>query len=150
MYQGSFIYLCNSLSHIIFDDPSHTYTNRASGEVYKSATQIIGLYKQPFDGAYWSLYKALERFLLQNDLESVWKSLLVTIRMSEKNERYLLDIIRKAIPDYLVYILFLREQILAEWEGKKNKACAKGTAYHKFREDQAYVVGSQQLTSTLR
>jgi hypothetical protein len=46
--------------NLVFDEPSHTYTNGDTGEKFTSVTTVIGKYEEKFNGDYWGMYTALK------------------------------------------------------------------------------------------
>lgn len=134
--------------YVRFDEASHTYWG-PGGDVYVSATQLISKFKAPFNGEYWSLYKAIEEFLVTNKRKSIWWEFQKQyVDRDRRDEGVLLSNLSRVLPEELPYVLSLQQVIKDRWNDKKDKACAKGTAYHKFREEQAYKRGSQQFGDT--
>ena len=134
---------------VTFNEADHTYSHSITRESYISATTVIGRYKQPFDGPYWSLYKGIEEFLSSNGQKSTWWDFKrAHVDRKPKEADRLLESLKTNLPHYLLYILSVQQLILARWEEKKEIACQKGTAYHLFREMQAYQMGEQTLSGT--
>lgn len=54
------INLLNRYRHVFYVDDVHTYTNMKTNTKYQSVTTRIEEYKEEFNAAYWSKYKALK------------------------------------------------------------------------------------------
>ncbi|PRY38414.1 hypothetical protein CLV58_109141 [Spirosoma oryzae] len=129
------------IDYVSFRESDHSYTSR-SGHSYISVTSLLSVFKQPFDGAYWSLYKAIEQYLTDNVSEVFWLTFKRQVIQSlPKREDRLTWAISEHLKEHELYIQAVRRLILAQWEEKKDKACEKGTAYHLKREHQAYQNG---------
>ena len=93
----------------VFNDPDFTFneehhTYRYKGNKYKSVTTIIKDFCQEFDADYWSRKKAIDR--IEEDGGD----------MSNKN------------------IDLVTEQILKEWDDKRDRSCDLGTMVHLYLE----------------
>ena len=53
----------NENEDTIFNDEHHLYINKKEGYKYISVTTLVGLYEQPYDSDFWSMYKAFERIV---------------------------------------------------------------------------------------
>mgnify|MGYP000994276901 CR=1 FL=1 len=136
------------MQHVTFEEVAHKYYN-LQGEEYISATSLVSLFKQPFYQEYWSLYKALQRFVEKNQSISAWHKFKKEHKvLAIKEEVYLWKIIDNHLPTYRWHIQFIQNQILEEWNIEKNIACSKGTIFHLDREKEAYEKGEQRYGDT--
>lgn len=113
-----------------YNDSEHVYFSKSTGDKYISVTQLIHRYCQPFDGNFWSAYKACESLLSPEDFYPLKQLLLKTkIWKNEYLETYGID-----------NTTFLKTQaeILQSYEDKKNVACERGTAIHAVQENLFY------------
>jgi len=132
--------------YVKFNEELHQYKNSETNEVYRSATQLIDLYKPKYDKEYWSLYKAIEEFFVVNKLQSDWWTFLtIGIRSVPKKEQLVKINLELHYPEYVEYILELQQIILKRWEKKGDDSRTRGTAYHLYREELAYSTGTQPL-----
>ena len=113
---------------ILFDEPTHTYTNTKTKVNYISVTTLIGNYKNPFDSQYWSVYKAVKDVLSDNDKfeefkrsAGSWKNVVNTWNAFP-------------IPEFQDAVQSRQEHYLLKWELQSDEACMKGTLEHKKRE----------------
>ena len=117
----------NENEDCIFNDKDHLYINKKEGYKYTSVTTLIGMYEQPYDSDFWSMYKVFEQLV---DPE-LWKkyrgAFLEHKRYSDKSFEVLK--IDKNIA------LETQKQILQEWEINKNASCDRGTKLHAEREE---------------
>lgn len=118
---------------ILFDEALHKYTDEC-GNVYTSATQLIGKYEKEFNHRYWCMYTALKRsgyFLVPDN-----------------NEQYITINRRKFHIDDLyngkVYISTSIENITTEWKEKNRISCERGTGIHNFIEDRINILTGNQ------
>lgn len=103
-----------------------------------SVTTLIGLYKQKFDGAFWSAYKACEEIT-----KSLGESTGTDGGFSLIKGK-LLDT-KRWDPKYLTELNIdeeefntVRSNILLKYETEKNEACERGTAIHAEFENSFY------------
>lgn len=115
---------------VIYSDKDHIYLGKKDNQKYTSVTQLIHNYTQPFNGAFWSAYKACEALLSPEDFYSLKQVLLKTkVWKNEYLEAYGMD--RELFKEK-------RSEILQSYEDKKNIACERGTAIHAKLEDLFY------------
>jgi len=130
--------------HISFNEEEHSYTNVVTKQRYTSVTTLIGRYESGFDGDYWSIYKGYQDYLgFEDDNNQAFKDMMKRngIDYRNKSKANLIAVIRKSgLRDVDVLKPYATARLLA-WEYSKDKACARGTAYHKEREDEAYKDG---------
>ena len=112
-----------------FIEEGHKYVH-SSGEYYTSTTTIIGKYKEPFDSQYWSLYKAIERFVIETNGADVWDH--YKRKVGYKNVIPIYK--KKAKEDNKAIINLYQQKILSEWEYEKNIACFNGSNFHAAKE----------------
>lgn len=114
---------------IDFEEKSHTYSR--NGTRYISVTQLIDRYTKPFDGEYWSLYKAVKDVLEEADLfygykhdAGGWKNVVAYFKKWG------------AYTEQLNYKIVMRQNwYLEKWDLKRDAACEKGSKIHKELED---------------
>lgn len=117
-------------AEVIYSDKNHIYLGKKDNQQYTSVTQLIHNYTQPFNGAFWSAYKACEALLSPEDFYSLKQILLKTkIWKNEYLETY--DIDEKLFKEK-------RSEILQSYEDKKNVACERGTSIHEVQENLFY------------
>ena len=117
--------------NVAFNDLNHKYWDITDeSKKYISVTTLIERYGQPFNEAFWSNYKALQKISLDAFrmekknllLKKKWnKEILKTYGISE-NE------FEKVIKD-----------ILNEWKQKNEEACKRGTKIHADIENSFYI-----------
>lgn len=111
-----------------FDRELHKYVNLLTGEPLISATTLIHHhYTPPFDGAFWSFYKAVER-VLGVDQFKAYKRVL----NANKSEYFIKNYFQ--FHDQIESFYKVQELILAEWKKKNEDACEKGTNFHDAQE----------------
>lgn len=112
-----------------YNDDLHKYWTKDKGLNCISATTLIHRYVQPFDGEFWSRYKALEALVDKSIFTDIKKKLVDTKKFEYKYlEECSID--EESFENK-------RQEILKEWEKKNKDACERGTALHKFHELQA-------------
>lgn len=119
-----------------YEDKSHTYFDLKNGKKYISTTQLLDMYSQPFDGDFWSSYKACESILGPDfgDLKSV------LLRTKLWKDSYLDDweINRDEF-------MKKKNEILKSYEDKKREACEHGSKVHAQMENLFYQKDSKRL-----
>lgn len=124
---------------VTFTEKNHKYTG-STGRNYISTTTVIGKYKNPFDSDYWSTYKAIERIVGK-------KAGFEFFNRVKKEIGY-----ENILPHFLPLIKTpgllesTRQEILFEWQQKKEEACETGTAYHKKKEEEINSQAVCQIT----
>lgn len=124
------------MTKVTFTKSTHKY--EGEGKVYRSVTNLISQFKQPFDKEFWSEYKAYESLLPHFDLLK-----------KEYKKKYKRSIRDKAFLDFLSgYVskgLLLKEKsrIQIQWKNKGRKASHRGTVYHDGREQHSYRTGEE-------
>ena len=127
--------------NVAFCDSSHKYWDVTDpNKKYVSVTTLIHSYAQDFDASFWSAYKALEQLIPKESWAIEKKSLLNTHRIDLK----ILDIYNINESDFNK----AQQDILDEWERKKNKSCERGTNIHAQLENSFY--GDKTRQNTLK
>lgn len=117
-------------AEVIYSDKNHIYLGKKDNQRYTSVTQLIHNYTQPFNGAFWSAYKACETLLSPDDFYPLKQILLKTkIWKNEYLEIYGID--SEVFKEK-------RSEILQSYEDKKNVACERGTSIHEVQENLFY------------
>ena len=112
-------------SNFTFNEKYHTY--KYKGEKYRSVTNIIKDFCQPFDSDYWSKKKAVDRINESDDL-------VLTDENIDK----------------------VQAEILKEWDYKRDRSCDLGHIVHlyleqKFSDDlEIEVVNDQEALNRIR
>lgn len=130
-------------SRLYFNSDKHQYvfgTAPTKGNVFISVTTLIGLFKAKFDSDYWSYYKGLQRALGIEDKKEF--STLLRRRwqfdFDSKNKKDLTHIgMLNGISEK--ELLEAQNIILHEWKITNTTATTKGSKFHAFRENKAYV-----------
>lgn len=81
-----------------------------------------------FDEAFWSAYKTLEKVLDGDTFKTI---------KSDLTKTKLLSTITKYVEEYEIdkdYFEEQRQELLKEWEEKRETSCVRGTAIHKEQE----------------
>lgn len=127
--------------NVAFCDSSHKYWDITDpNKKYVSVTTLIHSYAQDFDAYFWSAYKALEQLVPKESWAIEKKSLLNTHRIDLK----ILDIYNIKESDFNK----AQQDILDEWERKKNESCERGTNIHAQLENSFY--GDKTRQNTLK
>lgn len=117
--------------NVCFNDLNHCYFDiNDNSKKYISVTTLIGKYEQPFDEDFWSKYKALEKLLPKESWNIEKKSLLNT----KKFKKEILDLYNITELEFNK----TQQEILDEWDRKKNEACTRGTKIHSDIENSFY------------
>ena len=116
---------------LFFDEPSHTYTDD-EGNVYTSATQLIGKVEPKYDSEFWAIYRALDQY--GHSCIPNTKKRTIKVRdydgLGEFVE-YPLDDLYNGV----VKTNWTKERILAEWQTLADVACDWGNKRHNYLED---------------
>ncbi len=113
---------------VIFTEKDHKYTG-SSGKNYISTTSIVALYKEEFDEEYWSLYKAIERIVI----DKLGKDYFDRTKRRIGFEKVIEHFTPRIQTDGLLQNTI--NQILNEWKEKRERKQLEGKVYHKKRED---------------
>lgn len=114
-----------------YNDKEHVYWYKDNeDDKFISVTTLIGKFHEPFDGQFWSRYKAFEAIADKEAFNMEKKILLATKKWNnEILERY--DI------DELEFNTKVNE-ILDGYEAEKQIACDRGTKFHLAQEQKFY------------
>jgi hypothetical protein len=113
-----------------FIEKGHKYLNEL-GKPYTSATTLIGKYKEPFDGEYWSMYKAVQRLVEEEHNEYYFQQWKGSIGYKNVINTF----VNEADEATIEKLKTTQEVIKKEWEYEKNIACFNGSNFHKAKED---------------
>lgn len=116
---------------ITFKEETHQYFNQAGVE-YTPVSNVISKFKQPFYSEFWSLYKSIEAVLTPEEF-SKYKLLLLQCNL---NDIKLGKVVDTAFYNIRDKIYDKQKEILFSWDDIKLKACFKGTAFHKDKENE--------------
>jgi len=110
--------------NLLFDEPTHTYTNGDTGDIFTSATTIIGEYKDKFNTRYWGMYTALKNkgFRLRMDKAEIY----ITVNNIKQHINTLYS-----NPMYAK----LAERTKEDWTNKTDRANKRGNKIHDYLED---------------
>jgi hypothetical protein len=117
---------------VAFREFDHKYFNvKYLNRKYISVTTLIQRYYEPFDGEFWSRYKALEALMGPDFVTTGVKMDL--LNKKEWNDAYLdtFDI------DYKVFYK-KQQEISTGYDQVRNVACERGTLYHGKQESRFY------------
>jgi ATP-dependent exoDNAse (exonuclease V) beta subunit len=120
---------------VAFIEESHKYFNIEDSSItYTSVTTLIGKYEQPFDKAFVSKYKALERLLPAD----VWKKEKGGIWKSHKIPNDFLEVYNIDKNE----LNTVQQDILDEWAEINKTSCERGTKIHSQLENSFYKTGN--------
>jgi hypothetical protein len=108
-----------------YNDELHKYWVKGSNQQCISVTTLIHQFTV-FDEDFWSSYKALESLIKEDDFKLVKPDLL---NFKQFNQTYL-D--RTGI--HMDAFSTRKEEILADWQEKRETSCIRGTAIHRQHE----------------
>lgn len=115
---------------VFFNDAEHLYLDKLSGEKYISATTLVDKYKNEFNSAFFSKYKALEALVDSDHFSLVKDGLLATQIWNP-------ELLTKLNVDPQVFEDKTKE-ILKSWEDNRDEACDHGTYVHEIMETSFY------------
>lgn len=120
-------------TQILFNGKHHTYTTGKKIQ-YSSVSTLIGKFKQPFDGEYWSKYKAYEKLLTTAKLRELRKE--GRFELGDSNLfPWLNNFVDPKEADKEI------KAVLKDWKHKKDTSIIKGNNYHDFKEKQSIEMG---------
>tara|TARA_R110000772_G_C13310328_1_gene440543 strand:+ start:60941 stop:61969 length:1029 start_codon:yes stop_codon:yes gene_type:complete len=110
--------------NMVFDEAAHTYTNADTGDIFTSATTLIGNYKDKFNTRYWSMYTGLKDagIPVRHDKSE----LIITVNRVPENINTLYE-----MPLYSRLARMTRDK----WQHKTDVANARGNKIHNYLED---------------
>lgn len=110
--------------NLVFDEPTHTYTNGDTGDIFRSVTTVIGDYQEDFKEDYWAMYTALKNahFPVRPDK----KLKVITVRNIPTKLSTLYDnqIFRR-----------LAQEVKNDWKKKTEDSHIRGNKIHNYLED---------------
>jgi ATP-dependent exoDNAse (exonuclease V) beta subunit len=117
---------------MIFSAKDHSYIK--DDKKYTSVSTLIGKYKKPYNGEYWSTYKAYEAVLGKDAFKKLRKD-----GGFKLEDPAFFDYLKPLTDSLLVEQAKL--DILKQWEHEKDKSIVKGNNYHSFKEKQSIELG---------
>lgn len=120
-----------------FDEPSHTYTTEG-GTQLTSVTTVIGNYKEKFDKEFWSIYKAAERVITNEESYDSWLALKKELTPKGVVNSYKQETFNK---HYQYKIKSTIPIVISEWDYERDISCYNGTNFHKSKEDSLFNAG---------
>jgi len=117
------------VGNIAYNDEVHVYWDLMTDERYTSVTTLIGRYKKPFDGDFWSDYKAIEELL-----EEFFKQYRGGFASFELMIKDFKSKLKPGSKDHLRFIA-IKTALLQQWDFTRDQSCVRGTAFHKAKED---------------
>ena len=127
--------------NIAFCEDTHNYWDVINPDrKFISVTTLIHSYSQPFNGEFWSSYKALEKLLPADIWKEEKKALLKTNKFN-----YALIELHGIDPKVFKQT---KQTILDEWAETNRISCERGTAIHADFENSFYKAGKSVSLST--
>lgn len=117
---------------MIFSAKDHTYIK--DDKKYTSVSTLIGKYKRPYNGEYWSTYKAYESLLGKDEFKSLRK-----IGGYKLEDSAFFEYLKPLVDP--VKLEKAKLEILKQWDHEKDKSIVKGNNYHSFKEKQSIELG---------
>ncbi len=127
---------------IQFDPTKHVYSK--DGTAYTSVTTLIKQYCNPFDGEYWSTYKAVKDIIIQEEGEISWRY----YKRDAGGWRGVVDYFRSTGHPRAVAILARKEWYIQEWTKTGRLAADRGTKIHEEREKE--IKGREYVARTIQ
>ena len=132
---------------ISFDPLPHTYTG-SRNILYTPVTTVIGLYNEPYDTPFWTLYKGMEQYyniIGKPRLFYAFKAKLRALKQAggtAQDKRDLLNKLFNSLPgkDNLK-VLEYTEAFRVAWAKNSEEKSAKGTDYHDKAERKTHYNG---------
>lgn len=120
---------------VAFQEEGHKYFNLKDPSIeYISVTTLISKYEAPFESAWVSKYKALERLIPTN----IWKKEKGGIWKGHKISKEFLEVYNIDEKE----LNKVQQDILDEWEQINRESCERGTKIHAQLENSFYNTGS--------
>ena len=119
-----------------YNDELHKYWTKDSNQSCISVTTLIHKFTT-FDEAFWSAYKALESLADEESFKGIKADLL---NRKIFNNTYL-DMVNVSEDDFTER----KEEILAEWNEKREKSCIRGSEIHRQHELQHLAGNTKEL-----
>ena len=116
-------------NRVIFDEPTHTYTDVVDDCDYISVTTLIAKYYEPFDSDYWATYKAVKDELLK---VGEWHK----YKKQAGGWMNVVDIFRfKGAGNFTGIIEKRKQWYLDKWAQESEDGKRIGTEIHKKKEE---------------
>ncbi len=117
---------------VAFNEEHHKYFNtKFLDRVYTSVTTLIGMYHEKFDEDFWSSYKAAEKLMQEEFIDSGLKNDLLN---KKKFDNAILDTFDIDSDTFKQTKL----EILESYQAARDVACVRGTGYHLNKELRFY------------
>lgn len=113
-----------------FNKEKHQYTKQ--GLIYTSVTKIVSSFCHPFDGEYWSLYKAIKDITIQEKGEVGW----IRHKRLVGGWKSVVDYYKKNGSLSNKAIQTRKAEYLQSWDVTGHNARTVGTAVHNAREQE--------------
>lgn len=130
---------------IIFNNENHTYTRQSDGMRYMSVSHFYGLFSGKYNGLHHAKKKAAAKCLGTkkfDELKALWHA--------DKTRHILMPefiaYVEEYIPHFPTYERLVPE-ILQAWSDNGKNAAGKGTEYHDWREQAAFLRGYEVNTA---
>lgn len=120
--------------NVAFAEAEHCYWDVTNDNKFISVTTLIEKFAQPFDKAFWSKYKSLEKLLPPDAWKIEKKNLLNTHKIPNE-----------LLTTYDISELDFnkaQQDILDEWDKTNRESCERGTKIHAELENSMYKMGS--------
>lgn len=120
--------------NVAFSEAEHYYWDVTNDNKFISVTTLIEKFAQPFDKAFWSKYKSLEKLLPPDAWKIEKKNLLNTHKIPNE-----------LLTTYDISELDFnktQQDILDEWDKTNRESCERGTKIHAELENSMYKMGS--------
>ena len=124
--------------NVCFNESKHIYWNDKTNNKYVSVTTLIHKFTPPFDEEFWSNYKAFERLADASVFKMHKKEMLTRKKIS--------DLMLQDAGINISTLTEAKEEILKEWELKKNISCERGTNIHADRENSFYTSETHEMS----
>lgn len=111
--------------YVKYNDEKHKYWTKDSNLSCVSVTTLIHQFTV-FDEDFWSSYKTLEKIVGEEKFKTIKPELLSKKVFLDKHYE-VFDITKETFD-------FEKNQILKEWERKREESCVRGTAIHRAHE----------------
>lgn len=115
---------------IEFDKKKHQY--KKESRIYDSVTTVISKYKEPYDSAYWSVYKACKD-VISGEGEHLWYEYKKSAGKWDEVPAYYKKV---GYPHLKKKIEERRNYYLDKWDESGHKARVMGTLVHTARENE--------------
>lgn len=111
---------------VLYNDEVHKYWTKDGNQACISVTTLIGTF-ETFDEDFWSSYKALEALVSTEEFTPI-KKLLLDKKVFKDDHIKMAGVSKEDL-------LEKKNEILKEWEAKREESCVRGNAYHLLMEN---------------